>query len=136
MKRGCSLPGSNWRPSDYETDALPTEPKELHPRHRPNKSPLSRTTPTHTTLNTLTTQTKNTHTNTHDIILQTNTLPHGHITPHRHSIIHSIHLHPHSPPSPVAQKTTNEVPALLYTTMRHVRVEIMCFLLLYLHEKR
>ena len=24
----CSLPGSNWRPSDYETDALPTEPKE------------------------------------------------------------------------------------------------------------
>ena len=25
----CSLPGSNWRPSDYETDALPTEPKEL-----------------------------------------------------------------------------------------------------------
>ena len=26
----CSLPGSNWRPSDYETDALPTEPKERH----------------------------------------------------------------------------------------------------------
>jgi hypothetical protein len=24
----CSLPGSNWRPPDYETDALPTELKE------------------------------------------------------------------------------------------------------------
>ena len=28
LKMQCSLPGSNWRPSDYETDALPTEPKE------------------------------------------------------------------------------------------------------------
>ena len=31
--KDCSLPGSNWRPSDYETDALPTEPKERHTRH-------------------------------------------------------------------------------------------------------
>lgn len=29
IQKKCSLPGSNWRPSDYETDALPTEPKEL-----------------------------------------------------------------------------------------------------------
>ena len=35
-KKNCSLPGSNWRPLDcpsiaggeYETNALPTEPKE------------------------------------------------------------------------------------------------------------
>ena len=25
----CSLPGSNWRPLDYETNALPTEPRKL-----------------------------------------------------------------------------------------------------------
>ena len=37
--KGCSLPGSNGRASDYENDALPTDPKEL--QH--NSSPCSST---------------------------------------------------------------------------------------------
>ena len=42
-QKGCSLPGSNWRPSDYETDALPTEPKE--PRTYADCTPFHLDTP-------------------------------------------------------------------------------------------
>jgi hypothetical protein len=49
MIKRCSLPGSNWWPSDYETDALPTEPKERHANllphdtHKNNKNSTNKT---------------------------------------------------------------------------------------------
>ena len=45
--KSCSLPGSNWRPSDYETDALPTEPKERQDTHNTTQKSQTRPQTTH-----------------------------------------------------------------------------------------
>lgn len=61
-EKSCSLPGSNWRPSDYETDALPTEPKERQPNPNPSTPSQIRTQNNTTTTNNdhTTTDTQNT----------------------------------------------------------------------------